>query len=123
VRVREQDSVDHGAHRPTRRTVEFQQLPRKVRRGVDHPTLAARRIHDAEADDAALIGRGVPARIAERARLRDAAVLRDSEHDRERRIARCAHRLAHRAAREREERAKDDQASCEAKHAASILRP
>ncbi|MFN9909879.1 MAG: hypothetical protein ACK56F_27805, partial [bacterium] len=60
-------------------------MPAEVRSRIDHPALAAARIDDAERHHLALQPRVVPAGIAERTRLRHAAILRDAEHDGERR--------------------------------------
>lgn len=61
--------------------MQFEQLPRKIRRRVDDPSLAARRIDDPEADDALALRAIVPSWVAERPSLRHAAILRDAKDD------------------------------------------
>ena len=84
VCVSEKDSVDDRLRGAARRAIELERLPAEIGRCVDHPALAAARIDDAQRRDFTRARRVVPARIAKAARLRNATVLRDAEHDQRR---------------------------------------
>ena len=79
VRVREKDAVECRTRRTRGRAREVSELASKIRRRVDHPTLAGARIDDAEACHHARLRGVVPARVIKATSLRCAAILGDAQ--------------------------------------------
>ena len=79
VRVREKDAVKCRTRRTRGRAREVSELASKIRCRVDHPTLAAARVDDAEACHHTRLRGVVPARVIKATSLRCAAILGDAQ--------------------------------------------